>query len=329
MKVLLFGGAGYIGTHVALAFLDRNDEVGIFDNFSSGLRSNIREETTLYEGDIRDKARVVQVLTEGWDVVIHLAAYKAAGESMVQPIKYSENNITGSLNLITGCIETGVKNFILSSSAAVYGEPNYLPVDEKHPTNPTNYYGYTKLAIEENLRWYSQLKGLNYVSLRYFNAAGYDKDLRMLGLEHQPANLIPVVMEVASGIRPNLLVFGTDYDTADGTGIRDYVHVTDLANGHVHAADYLASEAGSLVVNLGSETGLSVQQIIETTRRITDRPIATEHVGRRAGDPAKLVASSSLARKVLGWNPEYSDAETIIETTWQVYQAQEKALIPR
>jgi UDP-glucose 4-epimerase len=329
MKVLLFGGAGYIGTHVALAFLDRNDEVGIFDNFSSGLRSNIREETTLYEGDIRDKARVVQVLTEGWDVVIHLAAYKAAGESMVQPIKYSENNITGSLNLITGCIETGVKNFILSSSAAVYGEPNYLPVDEKHPTNPTNYYGYTKLAIEENLRWYSQLKGLNYVSLRYFNAAGYDKDLRMLGLEHQPANLIPVVMEVASGIRPNLLVFGTDYDTADGTGIRDYVHVTDLANGHVHAADYLASEAGNLVVNLGSETGLSVQQIIETTRRITDRPIATEHVGRRAGDPAKLVASSSLARKVLGWNPEYSDAETIIETTWQVYQAQEKALIPR
>ncbi len=326
MKVLLFGGAGYIGTHVALQFLDRNDTVGIFDNLSSGLRTNVHEKALFFEGDIRDKQRVVEVLKQGWDVVIHLAAYKAAGESMLKPIKYSENNITGSLNLITGCIETGVKHFILSSSAAVYGEPTYLPVDEKHPKNPTNYYGYTKLCIEENLKWYSELKGLAYVSLRYFNAAGYDEDGRMLGLENNPANLIPVVMEVACGIRPNLLVFGNDYDTTDGTGVRDYVHVTDLAKGHVLAADHLLAGKGSLIVNLGSEEGLSVQQILDTAREITKKPIDTQYVDRRAGDPAKLVASSKMANKTLGWKAEHSSVENIIKTTWRVYQANQKHL---
>ncbi len=326
MKVLLFGGAGYIGTHVALEFLDRNDTVGIFDNFSSGLRSNVSEKATLYEGDIRDAERVLEVLKEGWDVVIHLAAYKAAGESMIKPVKYSQNNITGSLNLITGCINSGVKNFILSSSAAVYGEPEYLPVDEEHSKNPTNYYGYTKLCVEENLKWYAQLKDLSYVSLRYFNAAGYDVKGRMLGLENNPANLIPVVMEVASGIRPNLLVFGNDYDTVDGTGVRDYVHVTDLARGHVLAADYLMAGKGNLVVNLGSEEGLSVQQILDTARKITDKRIDAQYVDRRPGDPAKLVASSKLAYKALGWKTENSDAKTIIETTWKAYETNQKLL---
>ncbi|MDY0303486.1 MAG: UDP-glucose 4-epimerase GalE [Sphaerochaeta sp.] len=329
MKVLLFGGAGYIGTHVALEFLQRGDDVGIFDNFSSGLRSNVDNRATLYEGDIRNKDEVVKALEDGWDTIIHLAAFKAAGESMVSPIKYSENNITGSLNLITAAIETGVKNFILSSSAAVYGEPQYLPVDEQHPTKPTNYYGYTKLAIEENLAWYSELKKLNYVSLRYFNAAGYDPEMRMLGLEKNPANLIPVVMEVAAGIRPNMLVFGTDYDTHDGTGVRDYVHVTDLARGHVLAADYLAAEKGNLVVNLGSEAGLSVGEIIETARSITGREINVEYVGRRPGDPAKLVASSKRAHKALGWKAEYSSVDSIIETTWRVYEAQGSNLNPK
>ncbi len=327
MKVLLFGGAGYIGTHVALEFLQREDQVGIFDNFSSGLRTNVDSRVTLYEGDIRNKGQVVEALKDGWDTIVHLAAFKAAGESMISPIKYSENNITGSLNLITAAIECGVKNFILSSSAAVYGEPQYLPVDEQHPTKPTNYYGYTKLAIEENLAWYSELKKLNYVSLRYFNAAGYDPEMRMLGLERNPANLIPVVMEVAAGIRPNMLVFGTDYDTHDGTGVRDYVHVTDLARGHVLAADHLESGAGNLVVNLGSEEGLSVNQIIESARAITGRQISVEYVGRRAGDPAKLVASSKRAHKVLGWKAEYSSVDSIIETTWRVYEAQGTNLI--
>lgn len=329
MKVLLFGGAGYIGTHVALAFLERNDTVGIFDNLSSGLRSNIDERCHFYEGDILNRGQVKKVLSEGWDAVIHLAAFKAAGESMLKPFKYSENNITGSLVLITECVSNGVKNFILSSSAAVYGEPSYLPVDEKHPTNPTNYYGYTKLCIEENLKWYSKLKDFNYVSLRYFNAAGYDGDGKMLGLENNPANLIPVVMEVASGIRPNLLVFGRDYDTADGTGVRDYVHVTDLARGHLLAADYLLENHKNLVVNLGSESGLSVQQILDTAREITGKEISTQYVERRPGDPAKLVASSSLAKKELGWEAEHSSVESIIASTWKVYQANQKKVPPK
>jgi UDP-glucose 4-epimerase len=326
MKVLLFGGAGYIGTHVALEFLQRNDTVGIFDDLSSGLRSNVSEKALFYEGNIQDKQRVLEVMQEGWDVVIHLAAFKAAGESMTKPIKYSQNNITGSLNLITACIETKTKHFILSSSAAVYGEPSYLPVDENHPKNPSNYYGYTKLCIEENLKWYSELKDFDYVSLRYFNAAGYDKEGRMLGLENNPANLIPVVMEVAIGSRPNLLVFGNDYNTVDGTGVRDYVHVTDLAKGHVLAADHLMDGKGNLVVNLGSEEGLSVQQIVDTTEEITQKKIEVQYVGRRAGDPAKLVASSKLAQKMLGWKAENSSVENIIETTWKVYQANKKQL---
>jgi UDP-glucose 4-epimerase len=243
---------------------------------------------------------------------------------MLKPFKYSENNITGSLILITECIRAEVRNFILSSSAAVYGEPSYLPVDEKHPTNPTNYYGYTKLCIEENLKWYSQLKEFNYVALRYFNAAGYDQDGKMLGLENNPANLIPVVMEVAAGLRPNLLVFGRDYDTPDGTGVRDYVHVTDLAKGHLLAADYLLKNHKNLVVNLGSEAGLSVQQILDTTREITGKEVAVQYVERRPGDPAKLVASSKLAKKELGWEALHSSVESIVTSTWKVYQEQAK-----
>ena len=187
MKVLLFGGAGYIGTHVALAFLERGDEVGIYDNLSTGLESNVSPKAKFYLGDILDREHVREVLSEGWDVAVHLAAFKAAGESMVKPEKYSENNITGSLILITECLNAGCKNFILSSSAATYGEPQYLPIDEKHPTNPENYYGYTKLCIEQNLEWYSKLKGMNYAALRYFNAAGYDVNGKMLGLEKNPA----------------------------------------------------------------------------------------------------------------------------------------------
>lgn len=324
MKVLLCGGAGYIGTHVALEFLRRGDQVGILDNFSSGLRENVRPEVQLYEGSILDKAHLDRTLSEKWDTVIHLAAFKAAGESMLEPAKYANNNICGSLLLLSACVEHGVANFILSSSAAVYGEPAYLPVDEKHPTIPTNYYGYTKLAIEDNLAWFSRLKGLNYVSLRYFNAAGYDPNGEMLGLETNPANLIPVVMEVASGIRKSIQIYGDDYPTEDGTGVRDYVHVSDLAIAHVQAADYLMRGNGSLVVNLGSEQGLSVREIIECARQITGKAIVENIVGRRPGDPAKLIASSSKALKILGWKPKFSSVETIIETTWKVYQAKAK-----
>lgn len=320
MKVLLFGGAGYIGTHVAMAFLDRGDHVGIYDNLSSGLRSNVPEGAEFFEGDILDREKVAEVLSKGWDAAVHLAAFKAAGESMVKPEKYSENNISGSLIIMTECEKHGCMNFILSSSAATYGEPKYLPIDEKHPTNPENYYGYTKLCIEENLKWYSKLKGLHFAALRYFNAAGYDIDGRMMGLERNPANLIPVIMECAVGIRKEVGIFGTDYDTPDGTCIRDYVHVTDLADAHVAAADYLMNKKEDLIVNLGSETGISVREIVETARRVTGQPIPSVDSPRRPGDPAKLVASSTLAHEKLGWSAKHSDPETLIGSTWKVYK---------
>ena len=320
MRVLLVGGAGYIGSHVALAFLDNGHQVGIFDNLSSGLRENLHSGSEFFEGDILDTARLAEVCAKGWDAIIHLAAYKAAGESMISPEKYSVNNISGSLNLMIAAVEHGIDTFVLSSSAAVYGEPEYLPIDENHPTNPSNYYGFTKLEIERNLRWYDQLKGLNYASLRYFNAAGYDKQGRVPGLELNPANLIPVVMEAAVGIRDELLVFGKDYDTPDGTGVRDYIHVTDLADAHVKATESVFTSKESMLVNLGSETGLSVLEIVESARQITGRDIPMKIVDRRAGDPAKLVASSSRALQLLNWKTQFSSAAEIISTTWQVYK---------
>ncbi|NCB01255.1 MAG: UDP-glucose 4-epimerase GalE [Spirochaetia bacterium] len=319
MRVLLFGGAGYIGTHVALAFLDRGDTVGIYDDFSSGLKENIQEGSIVYEGSLLDEKALNLALKDNWDVVVHLAAFKAAGESMVNPSKYALNNITGSLNLIRACKENNVSKFILSSSAAVYGEPNYLPIDEDHPTTPLNYYGYTKLAIEENLEWFHILNKSNYVSLRYFNAAGYDPQERMFGLEKNPANLIPVVMEVAMGMREEIQIFGNDYETDDGTGVRDYVHVTDLADAHVKAAEYLMSHDNSLIVNLGSEEGISVREIIEEAKKVTKRSIPEKIVARRAGDPAKLVASSSRAKKVLGWSAKHSSVHELIDSTWKAY----------
>ncbi|HQG40471.1 MAG TPA: GDP-mannose 4,6-dehydratase, partial [Spirochaetales bacterium] len=209
--------------------------------------------------------------------------------------------------------------FVFSSSAAVYGEPSYLPIDEKHPTNPENFYGFTKLEIERILAWYDKLKGIRYAALRYFNAAGYDPQGRVRGLEKNPANLLPVIMEVAAGKRKELQVFGNDYPTKDGTGIRDYVHVSDLAIGHVAALNYMKKNDASLIVNLGSEEGLSVLEILEQARRITGKPIPAIITARRPGDPAKLVAGSQLAQKLLGWKARYSDVETLVKTSWNVY----------
>ncbi len=319
MKVLLCGGAGYIGTHVALAFLDRGDTVGIFDDFSSGLKENVQPGCKVYESSILDEKVLSLALSDRWDVVVHLAAFKAAGESMKNPSKYALNNITGSLNILRACKENNINNFILSSSAAVYGEPQYLPIDEKHPTNPINYYGYTKHAIEENLEWFHTLNGSNYVSLRYFNAAGYDPKGRMYGLEKNPANLIPVVMEVAMGMRQEIGIFGNDYNTPDGTGVRDYVHVTDLADAHVKAADYLIKNNDSLIVNLGSEEGLSVREIVDEARRVTGKPIPEKIEPRRLGDPARLVASSAKAGTQLRWKAKHSSLHELIESTWKAY----------
>ncbi len=320
MRVLLVGGAGYIGAHVSRAFLDKSCRVGILDNLSSGREENIAPGVDFYYGDILDRDFLKGVLGKGWDGIVHLAAFKAAGESMLKPGRYGINNICGSIGLITGALEAGVRRFVLSSSAAVYGEPDYLPVDEDHPTVPTNYYGFTKLEIERNLHWFDELSGLRYAALRYFNAAGYDPEGRVNGLERNPANLIPVVMEVAAGRRPELSIFGSDYPTEDGTGVRDYIHVSDLADAHVRAFDYLMKNDESFTVNLGSETGLSVLQILEAARRISGREIPAAVRDRRAGDAAKLVASSTKAEKLLSWKTCFSGVDSIVETTWKAYQ---------
>ncbi len=320
MKVLVIGGAGYIGSHVCLEMMEAGHEVVVYDNLSSGLRENLFEGERFIEGDIMDAERLAGAMSEGFDGVVHLAAFKAAGESMTAPEKYARNNISGTVNILNAMCGAGVGRFVFSSSAAVYGEPAYLPVDEKHPTVPENFYGFTKLEIERLLGWYDRLKGLRYSALRYFNAAGYDVRGRVRGLERNPANLLPVIMETAAGMRPELRVFGNDYATKDGTGVRDYVHVNDLAAAHVAALERMERADESLVVNLGSEEGLSVLEILEAARRITGKPVPATIEGRRPGDPARLVASSALAAEKLGWKARYSDVDTLVETSWKVYE---------
>jgi UDP-glucose 4-epimerase len=326
MNILIIGGAGYIGSHVAKEFLEKGHRVTVYDNLSSGLRENVVQLAAMggsfafIHGDIHDYSGLVTVMKGSYDALIHLAASKAAGESMLQPEKYSRNNIIGTLNILNAASETGIKNIVFSSSAAVYGEPEYLPVDEKHPTKPENYYGFTKLEIERFLGWYEKLRGIRYACLRYFNAAGYDVKNTIKGLEQNPANLLPVIMETACGMRSELQIFGNDYDTPDGTCIRDYIHVSDLAIGHAAALDYISKNNKSLIVNLGSETGCSVTEVLETARRVTEKPIPAKITGRRPGDPAKLTASSALARQLLGWEAKYSDMETLIRTSWEVYK---------
>ncbi|MDR1249672.1 MAG: UDP-glucose 4-epimerase GalE [Treponema sp.] len=321
MKVLIIGGAGYIGSHVAREFLDRGHQVTVFDNLSSGSQLNLFPEATFIHGDIMDYAGISRAIRRGFDAAVHLAAFKAVGESMLKPEKYSVNNIGGAINILNAALAGGLKNIIFSSSAAVFGRPEYLPIDEKHPVNPESYYGFTKLETERIMEWYDKLKGLRFASLRYFNAAGYDIKGRVAGLESNPANLIPVVMEAACGIRKEVQIFGNDYDTPDGTGVRDYIHVSDLAAAHAAALDYLVKNDRSVTVNLGSGVGLSVLEIIEAARRITGKPIPAVVVGRRPGDPAKLTASSALARELLNWTAQYSDLDTLIKTSWDAYQS--------
>jgi UDP-glucose 4-epimerase len=322
MKIAVIGGAGYIGSHTARELLDRGHTVAVFDNLSSGLRQNLFPEARFTHGDILNPMALSAFLQDFRpEGLVHLAAFKAAGESMLVPEKYSVNNITGSLNILNAAVGAGVKFVVFSSSAAVYGAPEYTPIDEAHPTRPENYYGYTKLAIEEYLGWYSKLKGLRFAALRYFNAAGYDPQGRISGLEQNPANLIPVVMEVACGKRAQMQVFGSDYETPDGTGVRDYVHVSDLARAHAVSFDYLAKSDENLTVNLGTSKGYSVLEVIAATERITGRKVAHQIVERRPGDPAIVLANGSRAKELLGWEAQVSDLDSLLSTTWRAYQA--------
>jgi len=320
MKVLIIGGAGYIGSHVVKEMMKAGHKVTVFDNLSSGLRCNLFPENDFIYGNILIPQDLEKAFEKGFDAFVHLAAFKAAGESMIEPEKYSVNNITGTINIMNAAVKYGCKKMIFSSSAAVFGAPEYLPIDEEHPKNPENYYGFTKLEIERFMAWYDQLKGMRFAALRYFNAAGYDPDGQIRGLEQNPANLLPRVMEVAAGIQKKMKVFGTDYDTRDGTCIRDYVHVTDLARAHVMALDYITKNDKSLTVNLGTEKGTTVKEIIDAARRITGKAIPADDVERRPGDPACLYATSKRAKELLGWEPKYSDVDTLVKTTWEVYK---------
>ncbi|MEE3410385.1 MAG: UDP-glucose 4-epimerase GalE [Treponema sp.] len=319
MNVLVIGGAGYIGSHVVKELNKQGHKVTVFDNLSSGLRQNLFKQNGFIHGDILIKEQLDKAFAQGFDAFIHLAAFKAAGESMVSPEKYSVNNITGTLNILNSAVEHGCKRMVFSSSAAVFGEPQYLPIDEAHPKNPENYYGFTKLKIEEFMAWYEKLRGLRFAALRYFNAAGYDVDGEIYGLEQNPANLLPIIMEVACGMRPKMKIFGNDYDTRDGTCIRDYIHVTDLAAAHVKALEWIAKNDKSLTVNLGSEKGTTVTEMVEAARRITGKPIPADYAERRPGDPASLVASAKYAAEVLGWKAQHSDVDTLLETTYKAY----------
>ena len=317
--VLVVGGAGYIGSHVVKALRNAGKSPVVFDNLSSGLRENLLPGIPFILGDTL-KPEQLEPAMKGVGSIIHMAALKAAGESMTEPEKYAENNISGTINLLNAATAAKVKYFVFSSSAAVYGEPQYLPLDESHPTAPMNFYGHTKLAIENLLRWYSQLKGLRFSSLRYFNAAGYDVDGELNGLEHKPNNLLPIVLETIMGRRKKVEVFGTDYDTRDGSCIRDYIHVNDLADAHLKALDYLKHENQDLVINLGTSNGLSVLEIMQIAREVSGQEFNYTLGPRRAGDPAVVLAKAELAEKLLDWKPKHSDAQTLLETTLRAYR---------
>jgi UDP-glucose 4-epimerase len=319
MKILVVGGAGYIGSHVCRELLDAAYKVTVFDNLSSGQKVNLFPEAEFFKGDILEPEQLIECAAGGFDALIHLAAFKAAGESMTEPGKYATNNITGTINILNAAVKLKIPRIVFSSSAAVYGEPEYLPIDEKHPVNPENFYGFTKLEIERFLSWYDKLKGIRFAALRYFNAAGYDKEGRIGGLERNPANLLPIILEVAAGKRDRIDIFGDDYDTPDGTCVRDYIHVSDLASGHLAALTYLVEKDASLTVNLGSESGLSVKEMVEAARRITGQPIPAVIAGRRPGDPAGLESSAQMAKDLMGWEAKYSDLDSLVSTTWEAY----------
>ncbi len=318
MKILVTGGAGYIGSHVVLNLLEEGHQVTVLDDLSLGFESNIDTRSTFIKGSTLVDDDLTNAFSTEPDAVIHLAAWKSAGESMLEPQKYSNNNIVGTLRLLNAMSKFDVKKIIFSSSAAVYGYPNYHPVDEAHATNPINYYGYTKLLVEENLKWFSKLRDISFVSLRYFNAAGYDSDNRIKETERNPQNLLPIVMEVASGETKTLKIFGNDYDTPDGTCIRDYIHVSDLASAHTKALHYLQKDVDDLIVNLGTGTGYSVLDVINEAECVTKKNIPYSFVSRRIGDSEKLIASSERAKEILHWDPIYSDLKTILETMWNM-----------
>jgi UDP-glucose 4-epimerase len=317
MAVLVTGGAGYIGSHTVAALLEKGEEVVVADNLYQGHRDAVPG-GKLYVGDLRDEAFLAKVFAENdIDGVIHFAANSLVGESMKDPGKYYHNNVYGTLCLLEQMNKAGVSRIVFSSTAAAYGEPERVPIDEFDRTEPTNTYGETKLSMEKMIRWFGVAHGMQSVSLRYFNAAGAHESGR-IGEDHRPeSHLIPLVLQTALGQREFISVFGNDYPTEDGTCVRDYIHVSDLADAHLLAMERLRRNGENAVYNLGNGQGFSVQQVIDIAREVTGRDIPVRVEARRAGDPAVLVASSQRARHELGWNPRRSRLQDIIASAWQ------------
>ena len=319
MKILVLGGAGYIGSHTVYELIDAGEEVVIIDNLETGHIEAVHPQAKFYKGDLRDKDFVDSVLDQEKDIdaVIHFAANSLVGESMVDPLKYYDNNLCGTKTMVQSLVEHGIDKIVFSSTAATYGEPEKVPIVETDRTEPTNTYGETKLSMEKMFKWTSKAYNLRYVSLRYFNACGAHPNGK-IGEAHNPeTHLIPLVLQVPNGKREYISVFGNDYDTKDGTCVRDYIHVNDLAQAHILAMEYLSKGGESNIFNLGNGVGFTVKEVIETARKVTNHTIPIREEERRAGDPSVLIASSEKARKVLGWKPQYADLETIISTAWK------------
>ena len=317
MTILVLGGAGYIGSHTVYALIEKGVDVVVIDNLETGHIEAVHEKARFYKGDIRDRAFVDSVLDkEKIDAVIHFAANSLVGESMVNPLKYYDNNVNGTKVLLQSMVAHGLDKIVFSSTAATYGEPEKVPILETDRTEPTNTYGETKLAMEKMFKWTDRAHGLKYVSLRYFNACGAHVSGK-IGEAHSPeTHLIPLILQVPLGQREYISIFGDDYDTSDGTCIRDYIHVTDLAQAHILAVDYLMKGNESNIFNLGNGVGFTVKEVKDTARKVTGHEIPAKIAERRAGDPARLIASSDKARQVLLWKPEHADLEEIISTAW-------------
>ncbi|MFB6465536.1 UDP-glucose 4-epimerase GalE [Cytobacillus sp. Hz8] len=322
MSILVLGGAGYIGSHAVYQLIDQNYEVVVIDNLQTGHKEAVHPKAKFYRGDIRDKAFLRRVFEfERIEGVLHFAAFSLVGESMEVPLDYFNNNVYGTQVLLEVMVEFGVKTIVFSSTAATYGEQEIMPITEVMQTSPTNAYGETKLTMEKMMKWCDTAYGLKYVSLRYFNVAGA-RESGEIGEDHHPeTHLIPIVLQVALGKRDHISIFGEDYDTEDGTCIRDYIHVEDLIDAHLLALQYLKNGGGSSIFNLGSSNGYSVKEIIDSARRVTKHSIPAQVAERRAGDPSKLIASSDKAKKILGWVPKRTSVEKIIEDAWNWHQA--------
>ena len=322
MAILVCGGAGYIGSHAVHQLIARGEEIVIVDNLQTGHRGALHPRAAFYEGDIRDAALVDRIFTErSIEAVIHFAANSLVGESMEKPLLYFNNNVYGMQVLLEGMVRRGVDKIVFSSTAAVYGEPKRVPIHEDDETNPTNTYGETKLTMEKMMKWVSRADGVRYVSLRYFNAAGALPD-GSIGEDHKTeTHLIPLILQVPTGRRSHITIYGDDYPTPDGTCLRDYIHVVDLADAHMRALDYLRRGGESDIFNLGSGSGFSVKEMIAAAEKATGKAIAVEIGARRAGDPAQLIASSEKARTVLGWQPQFTDVEEVIGTAWRWHAA--------